>query len=84
MLTSDYSPIESFHLKISLGMIGFPERVVYINNLAEVLEELRCKLTSVVGDQLDRRSIGNHKVVEELLRDIGSGESTKVYITYYL
>lgn len=37
--SGQYSRVESFHFSVSLQMVGCRERVVHVDNLADVLEE---------------------------------------------
>lgn len=48
------SPIESFHLSISLLVVGRRKRFMPVNDLADVSEEPLSELTSVVWGQINR------------------------------
>lgn len=74
--------VEPFNWAISLGVIGCCELVVHFEDSAYVLEEPRGYLTSVVGDQLDWRSVKDYPVIDKLLGDFCSGDTTEMYRTY--
>lgn len=63
-------------------MIGCHELVLHLEDLSDVLDEPRGELRSVVGDQMDCRSLGKHPVVHELLRNVFSGDAEERYSTY--
>lgn len=48
------------------------------------MEEPISELTSVVGDQVDLRSVGKYPVVDEVLRDLGCGDVAEKHIAYEL
>lgn len=63
-------------------MISCRERVLQVEYIADELKEFGGELTSVVSDQIDRLSIGKYPVIDELLCDLGGGDSAERYSTY--
>ena len=63
--------VESFYLTVRLRMIRRRELVTNIQNSANVLKELACKVFSVIRQYMSRRSINENPFINEGFGQIG-------------
>lgn len=62
-------------------MIGSRERVLHVGDFADVFEETKCELMSILRNMFDRRWIREHPAVYYLLQNFSSGAAADIYTT---
>ncbi len=69
--------VKSFHFFIALRVVSGGENVLHSENEAHVLESFRGELSSVAGEERNRRALHEQQVVNEGLANLDRGDSRK-------